>query len=117
MQRNSKLGQFIYWTPRILAIIFVIFLSMFALDVFQEGHTFWVAIGAFIIHLIPTFIVILAIGAAWKNETIGGMLFFLLGFAYLIMAWGEMSFLTYLVMIGPVFLTGFLFMLSKGLRD
>ena len=33
--------QLLHWTPRILGILFAGFLGLFALDVFNEGHTFW----------------------------------------------------------------------------
>lgn len=119
MKKDSRLGQFVYWTPRILAIIFTVILSMFALDVFKEGYNFWQTIGALLIHLIPTFIIILVIAAAWKDELAGGALFLLLGLIYIIMIMdrGNVHWLTYVVLVGPVFLTGALFILNKRLQN
>ena len=44
MIRPSK--QLLFWTPRILGILFALFLSMFALDVFGEGYGFWGTLGS-----------------------------------------------------------------------
>ncbi len=39
MKRPMK--QFLFWSPRVLTILFALFLSLFALDVFGEGYGFW----------------------------------------------------------------------------
>ena len=44
----------LFWTPRILCILFSIVISLFALDVFAEDYSTGEAILAFLIHLIPT---------------------------------------------------------------
>jgi len=31
----------VYWLPRLLSIAFILFLSLFSLDVFGEGYGFW----------------------------------------------------------------------------
>lgn len=33
---NPSIKQTLYWTPRILGILFVLFISIFAADVFEE---------------------------------------------------------------------------------
>jgi hypothetical protein len=58
--------------PRILAILFAAFLSVFALDVFGEGYWFWGTIRALFMHLIPTMIVLAALIIAWRWEGVGG---------------------------------------------
>jgi len=52
--------RFFYWLPRILAMLFIGFLSLFALDVFIPGQPLFSMIGAFLIHLIPSFILTVA---------------------------------------------------------
>ena len=36
-----KINKFIFWTPRILAILFILFLALFSLDVFDGNYGFW----------------------------------------------------------------------------
>jgi hypothetical protein len=63
--------KIIYWLPRILAILFIVFFSVFALDVFQEKQWYL----ALLMHLIPSFILVILTIIAWKHERIGGFLF------------------------------------------
>lgn len=76
MTRNSRI---IYWLPRALCIVAILFVSMFALDSFQPGRSIWEQLQAFAMHLIPSFILTIFLVIAWKWELIGGILFLLIG--------------------------------------
>lgn len=65
----------LFWAPRALAIGFIAFLGVFALDAFEEGHGFWRTILALAIHFIPNFVLIAALVLAWRWEWIGALLF------------------------------------------
>jgi cytochrome b561 len=71
--------RFLYWLPRIICILAILFVSMFALDSFAPELTLWQQIGGFLIHLIPSFVLITILIIAWKREMIGGYIFMLLG--------------------------------------
>ncbi len=71
--------KILYWSPRILGILAILFISIFALDAFEPGLTLWEQLGAFLIHLIPTFFLLLLLLIAWKREMLGGILFLGLG--------------------------------------
>ena len=64
---NASVKRVLFWAPRILCILFAIFLSVFALDVFSEGYGFWQTIGALLLHLVPTFIVVIALLIGWRH--------------------------------------------------
>ncbi|NHF60186.1 hypothetical protein FK220_012600 [Flavobacteriaceae bacterium TP-CH-4] len=55
---------------------------MFALDAFNHEKTIWQQIGDFLMHLIPSFILIVFLIIAWKREFIGGVLFILIGLGF-----------------------------------
>lgn len=74
-------AQLVYWSPRVLSIAFAIFLSLFALDVFNEVHGFWHIALAFTIHLIPAMVIVAVLLVAWRWEWIGAGLC-LLGAVY-----------------------------------
>lgn len=78
----KKSNQFIRWVPRILCIFMIFFISMFALDAFGPELTFWQQIGGFLIHLIPSYILIAALVIAWKWEYVGGWIFTVLGILF-----------------------------------
>ncbi len=102
----------VFWMPRILCVLFAVFISLFALDVFGEGYDFWETIVALLMHLIPTGIILIALVIAWRWEWVGALLFLALGVWYVIMAWGEFEWVTYLVIVGPLLLVGALFLVN-----
>jgi len=79
----KKVSRFIYWTPRVLSVIFVIFLFLMSLDVFSMELNFWHTIGALLIHTIPAFILIITLIISWKKEIIGGIAFIIAGLLYI----------------------------------
>jgi len=88
------------------------FLSLFTLDVFSEGYGFWEAILALLIHLVPVYIVVIALGIAWRWEWVGAILFIALALFYLIWSWGRFHWSAYLVISGPLVLLGVLFLFN-----
>jgi hypothetical protein len=68
------------WLPRIICILAILFISMFSLDAFAPGLTLWQQLGAFMIHNIPSFVLLAFLIFAWKRELTGGIIFIILGF-------------------------------------
>jgi hypothetical protein len=109
----KKINQrIIYWLPRALSILFILFISLFSFDVFSEGYNIWKTILAFLIHNIPTLILVVLLIISWRWEWIGTIVFNALAVFYVIWAWGNFPGSTYLIIAGPLVLIGFLFMLS-----
>lgn len=109
---NEKIKKVLFWAPRVLGVLFAIFISLFALDVFMEGYGFWETIIALLMHLIPTAIFLLVLVVAWRWEMIGGFLFIALGVLYIALFWSPDRLPGYLIISGPLFLVGFLFLLD-----
>lgn len=76
MNISTKL---LHWFPRVLCILAILFISLFALDAFNPELSFWEQVFDFIIHLIPSFILIVLLIVAWKRELMGGVLFTIIG--------------------------------------
>lgn len=68
-----------HWLPRIICILAILFVSVFALDAFSPELTIWQQIGSFLMHLIPSFILLAFLIVAWKWEYIGGIIFTVIG--------------------------------------
>lgn len=79
----KKTGRFVYWTPRILSIIFLLFLALMSLDVISPELTFWQIIGGMIMHNIPVFILAVLLWISWKREIIGAVTFISAGLLYI----------------------------------
>ena len=71
--------KIIRWLPRLLCIGAILFISMFALDAFEPGKPFGQQLLDFMMHLIPTYILLLLLWVAWKKPFIGGILFAIIG--------------------------------------
>lgn len=115
-----KPNKFIYWTPRILSIIFILFLALFSLDVFDTGLGFWGTVAAFLIHNIPSFVLTAILIISWKREIVGGIAFILAGLAFIasvsktaITTGFEWYYLAWTAQIsGIAFLIGILFLIG-----
>jgi hypothetical protein len=107
----------LFWLPRILGIVFALFISLFALDVFGEGYGFWQTLVALLIHLVPTYLVIIGLVLAWRWEWTGAVWFTALGLWYLFMARGNLELPVVLLIPGPLFMIAILFLISWFYRD
>ncbi len=83
---ENKVSKFVFWTPRVLSIIFIIFLALMSLDVFTEGASSWEIIVGLFMHNIPVFILLAVLIIAWKHEIVGGVVFILAGILYIFFA-------------------------------
>jgi hypothetical protein len=72
----------LFWTPRALSIVFIAFLSLFALDVFGEHLGLWRTVLALTMHLVPSLVLIAALVLAWRWEWIGAALYAAAGSLY-----------------------------------
>lgn len=103
--------------PRTLAIIYIAFISLFALDVFGEGYGFFGTMLALFMHLIPSFILILCLVLAWKKPIIGGAIFVVLGIIFTLWFRTYQRIEVFLIISLPLFVIGIFFIvdgISKG---
>jgi hypothetical protein len=117
--------KIIHWTPRILCMLAILFVSMFALDSFDPAYSLGHQLVAFLRHMIPSFILVVFLVIAWKWELIGGiiLLAIALGFTPFIymhnyaMNHSVLVSLSVILMINfPFMITGALFVLSHFLK-
>ena len=106
---KGPVRRLLFWSPRVLCIAFALFLSLFALDVFNEGLGLWKTILALSIHLIPTAFVVVVLALSWRWEWVGGILFIVMGILYLKRMWHHPAAVAGIS--GPLFLVGALFLL------
>ncbi|MGY4884886.1 MAG: DUF7670 domain-containing protein [Nanobdellota archaeon] len=119
---KRKISKFVYWTPRILSILFLLFLAMFSLDIFGNGYTFWQIVVGLIMHNIPVFILTIVLIIAWRHELVGAIAFTVAGVLYIVqllitvirnmdnpqpMPWSVLAWS--LIIAGPIILCGVLF--------
>ena len=116
--------RLLHWLPRILCILVILFISMFSLDEFDSRLTIWQQIG-FIMHMIPSFILIALLIISWKWELTGGIIFTVIGtllslFIFIKIygmnhsVWLSLEYI--LVIAFPLIVVGILFILSYYLK-
>jgi hypothetical protein len=107
---STHMDRIVFWAPRALCILLMGFVSLFALDVFNEGLGVWGTIRALVMHLIPTWVLLAALILAWRWEWVGTALFSLCGIGFAIIVrgpwWVKGTF------VAPCLLIAWLFLLN-----
>ncbi len=121
---NKTTPKWIYWTPRILAILFAGFLALFSLDVISPGLSFGQIVVGLFMHNIPVFVLAAVIWISWKREIVGGIVFSIVGILFLARAavtiwmnefiWDAL--LGSLPLAVPALLVGILFMINWRIK-
>lgn len=106
---DRRLRAALLWTPRILGVLCVLFLALFALDVFEMEASFWEIAGGFVMHLVPAAVVLIVLVLGWFWPWLGGLLFLALGAAY-VLTNRPHPLLWDVTIAGPLAVTGVLFL-------
>lgn len=117
---KNQTNKLIIWTPRILAILFVLFLALFSLDIFDGNYGFWGTVLGLFMHNIPSLVLLVIVVISWKYEIVGGVAFIAAGLLYIgsvayaaITNGFEWYYLAWSIQIaGPAFLVGILYLLG-----
>jgi ABC-type multidrug transport system permease subunit len=114
MKKREK-NKFIFWMPRILSILFILFLALFSLDIFENNYTFWETILGLFMHNLPSLALLIVLIIAWRYEIVGAVAFILAGLFYifiLLISGFQLYMLLWILLIsGPAFLVGILFLI------
>lgn len=104
-------NSLLYWTPRILALLFVGFLLLFSFDGFS-GPLGWNMILGGLIHLIIPLVVLVATIFAWKKPLVGAIAFFGFALYYVWMVGLHRHWSWYVLIAGPAVITGVFFLIE-----
>jgi hypothetical protein len=117
--------KIMHWIPRILCVLAIIFISMFAFDAFSPDRTFLQNLGNLMIQLIPSFVLLALLIVAWKWELAGGILFTLAGIVISPFIYNHnfrmnhsvaKSLFVILIITVPFIIVGILFIVSYSLK-
>lgn len=113
---EKEISKGLYWTPRILSIIFICFLFLMSLDVFGSDLNFWQTIAALFMHNLPAIFLLIILIVSWKYEIVGGVVFILAGLVYIALLMRnqfEWYYLSWAIQIsGIAFVIGTLFLIG-----
>ena len=108
---NNTNRKIIHWTPRILGVLFVLFISLFAFDVFDGQYSAWETVLALFMHLLPSIVLSIAIALAWRWEWVG-TLFFAGWSIFYIATFRGFPASVYIILAGIPLLIGVLFLVD-----
>ena len=80
----KKTNKFIYWTPRGLSLVFILFLGLMSMDIFEGNYGIWDSLLGLFMHNITTLILLAVLIVSWRYEIVGAVVFILTGFLYII---------------------------------
>ena len=109
---SEGMKRLLFWAPRVLGILFALFISLFALDAFEGAGSIWEGIGAFLILLIPVYVLVIVLVVAWKREWVGAVAFAALAVLYLVATRGRFPWSAYAAISGPLVLLSGLFLVG-----
>jgi len=82
---RPRLAKTIHWAPRMAAVLIILFLGLFSLDVFEMEASPLELLGGFLIHNIPSFALLAVLLAAWKRPAVGFVAFLAAGVLFTLM--------------------------------
>lgn len=110
MKRLTKQG-IAYWLPRLLSLLYVGFLALFATDVFSE-YSGVAVIVPLLIHLIPALVLLGVVMLAWKYELVGAIVFLGAAVFYVVdVGWGK-PWSWYVAIALPAAIVGLLYLME-----
>jgi hypothetical protein len=107
MKRKELL---LYWVPRLLAISYILFLGIFALDAFTPASSLGEQLVAVSMHLLPNVLLLLFLIYAWRNELNGGVVFILVGLIFTLVVQTYEEWSSLIIIARPLFLIGISFL-------
>lgn len=107
---SNTMKSLLLWAPRVLGAALAFLVSIFALDVFEEGRGIQETAWALWMHLIPAFLLLAVLAVAWRWAWVGAVGYG--GLAALYAVWARQHPVWILEIGGPAFLVAALFLLS-----
>lgn len=109
-QVNPRLSKIIHWAPRAASILIIFFISLFSLDVFDMEASPLELLGGFLIHNIPSIVMLVLLIFAWKRPAVGFVAFMVAGVLFAIFFVRDFYALPNLILfMFPILLIAFLF--------
>jgi hypothetical protein len=109
-QVSPRLAKIIHWAPRVAAILIIFFVSLFSLDVFEMEASPLELLGGFLVHNIPSIVMLLLLIFAWKRPVVGFFAFLAAAALFAIFFVRDIDSLPVLLLIiFPILLVAFLF--------
>ena len=111
---TARLSGFLYYTPRIAGVLMILFVALFALDVFGGNTSIWRQILAFLVHAAPAILLGILMIFAWRRPMIGFLIFGVAALAFLsfVFMGGQFAAGNFIMFVAPLALISSLFWIN-----
>ena len=103
--------KILYWIPRVLTILAILFMMIFSFDVFEGNEPLFRKLLGFLMHNIPVFILTAILIISWRWEIIGGVVFILSAIAGSTIFFAHTHKAGSIIIMIPFLIVGILFIL------
>lgn len=79
---SPRLARIIHWAPRVAALLIIFFVGLFSLDVFGTGAPPLEVLAAFLMHNLPSLVMLVLLVFAWKRPVVGFVAFLIAAVAF-----------------------------------
>lgn len=79
---SPRLARIIHWAPRVAALLIIFFVGLFSLDVFGTGAPPLEVLAAFLMHNLPSLVMLVLLVFAWKRPVVGFVAFLIAAAAF-----------------------------------
>ncbi|HEY3475997.1 MAG TPA: hypothetical protein VGK56_15400 [Anaerolineales bacterium] len=79
---SPRLAKIIHWAPRVAALLIIFFVGLFSLDVFGTGAPPLEVLAGFLIHNLPSIVMLVLLIFAWKRPVVGFVAFLIAAAAF-----------------------------------
>ncbi|MBU2213783.1 hypothetical protein KJ996_04055 [Patescibacteria group bacterium] len=104
------MNKLLHWLPRILAILLIGFFFLMTLDVFSMGNSWQQAALEFLMHNIPTLLLLISLIVAWKKPRFAGVIFVLFAVGTVVFYHTYRVAIVFMIVTGIPLLIGGLFL-------
>jgi hypothetical protein len=107
---SPRLAKVIHWAPRLAALLIIFFVGLFSLDVFGTGAPPLEVLAAFLMHNLPSLVMLVLLVFAWKRPVVGFVAFLIAAAAFAAFFVRDIySLLNLLLFVLPILLVASLF--------
>lgn len=114
--KKDRIKTKFIWIPRMLSLIFILFLSLFALDMFEGEAPLIEKIMGLLIHLIPSFMLIIILIISWKRPLLGGIAFIIMSILFTIYFDTYKNIFTFLAFSVTLVVCGILYIIADKIE-
>ncbi len=111
-KEKESMKRILFYLPRGIMILFILFISLFALDAFDAESSVLHQIIAFLIHLIPSFALTSVLIFAWRRPLAGALGCLLMSILFTILVHGPSGGSAFIILVIPSLLCSVLFLLE-----